>query len=87
MPARVSDLAAGDRIRVERELRDFDGRQIAVGTELVLAETSYFPYDDGHTLKLEQGAVIRLSGNVPDPLAVIENPGDAYFVRVMKGSR
>jgi hypothetical protein len=78
----LSELAAGDRIRILREFRDFDGRRIAAGTDLVLVDRTYFPYDDGHTLRFDDGAVIRLSGDVPAERAVITNAGDTYFVRV-----
>ena len=82
MPTTISDLAAGDRIRILQEFRDFDGRRIAAGTELVLAGRTYFAHDDGHTLTFEDGAVIRLSGDVPAERAVIMNAGDTYFVRL-----
>jgi hypothetical protein len=78
----IWEIAVGDRIRIMREFRDFDGRRVAAGTELVLADKDYFPYDCGHTLTFEGGAVIRLSGDVPDELAVITNADDTYFVQV-----
>jgi hypothetical protein len=75
-------LAEGDRVRVVRDFQDFDGQRIALGRELVLLEKSYVPYDAGFTLKFAGGVVVRLSGDVPEQRAVVDNENDAYFVRV-----
>jgi hypothetical protein len=82
MSTSVWDLAEGDRVRIVRDFEDFNRQRILAGRELVLSGKEYFPHDCGHTLAFEGNVVIRLSGDVPAQLAVIENADDAYFVRV-----
>ncbi len=81
MSASVHDLTRGDRVRIVRDFEDYDRQRIRAGRELVLVDKEYFPHDAGHTLTFEGNMVIRLSGDVPAQLAVIENAGDGYFVR------
>ena len=82
MPTSIWDLAQGDRVRVVRDFEDFNRQRIVAGRELTLVDDSYFPHDSAHTLTFEGNVVIRLSGDIPAQLAVIENAGDAYFVRI-----
>jgi hypothetical protein len=78
----IWDLAEGDRIRVVRDFEDFNRQRVVAGRELVLVDKSYVPYDSACTLTFEGNVVIRLSGDIPAQLAVIENAGDGYFVRI-----
>jgi hypothetical protein len=78
------NIAQGDRIRIVRAFEDFDGQRIEVGRELELAGVSTFPYDAGFTLTFVGGVVIRLSGNYADQREVLDNAGDAYFVRIAR---
>ena len=75
---RISALDKGDRIRIKREFRDYDGQKFDVGQELDYFDRNYFPYDAGHTLYFAQ-AVIRLTENSDEDLLIIENEGEEYF--------
>ena len=69
---------AGLTLRVARGFTDYDGQRVAAGDVLHVRKSSYFHYDDGHTLTFLE-RVIRLSGNSPDGRAVIDNSGNSYF--------
>jgi len=84
MSTSVYDLRAGDRVRIVRDFEDYNRQRIQAGRELVLVDMGYFPHDSGHTLTFEGNTVVRLSGDVAAQLAVIENAGDVYFVRLAR---
>jgi hypothetical protein len=75
---RISALDKGDRIRIKREFRDYDGQNFEAGRELDYFDRNYFPYDAGHILYFAQ-AVIRLSENGDEDLLIVENEGEEYF--------
>jgi hypothetical protein len=75
----VYDLEPGARIRIKRTFRDFDGAGHAAGRELRLVQHDVFPYQEGHTLKFDDGTVVRLSCDDPDNTLIMDNAGDTYW--------
>lgn len=73
----LRDLTAGMRYRVLRTFVDFDGDDVAAGTELTFVAMSYFPYDGGYTLQFV-GRTVRVAEIDPVSCRVIEQPG-AHF--------
>ena len=83
MPDSPDDLTvykfqAGMTIRVVQSFVDYDGQEIQEGEILHLLETSYFPYESGHTLTFAE-KTIRLAGIIDDEQLIIQNDGNAWF--------
>ena len=57
MYSQLNDLVAGDKIRVIKEFKDFDGKAIPVDSIWTFKEYSYFPYDGGYTLYFDEGTM------------------------------
>ena len=74
----VYKFRAGMTIRVMQTFVDYDGQKIREGEVLHLLDTSYFPYDSGHTLKFAE-KTIRLAGIDDHQQVIIENRGNAWF--------
>ncbi|NJM25508.1 MAG: DUF3601 domain-containing protein [Bacteroidia bacterium] len=73
----LSDLRQGDRIKVIRGFKDFDGDEIKPDTVWTFVSYNYFPYDDGYTFTFDEG-VIRLAGIDERNVLVLEN-APQYF--------
>lgn len=76
---RVVDLEPGMRVRIKRAFRDHDGREHAPAGPRVLVSHDIFAHDDGHTLRFDDGATIRLSGDDPRTEAVFFDHADVYW--------
>ncbi len=74
----LSDLKAGQRIKVTQEFLDFDGQKIAVDSQWTFREYNYFPYDGGYTFYFEEG-VIRLA-EIDDANNAVLNSFSSYFI-------
>lgn len=77
MYSHMTDLMAGDRLRVIHPFKDFDGNSIGEGTVWTFISYSYFPYDEGYTFTFHEG-VIRLAGIDDGNVEVLEN-ASRYF--------
>jgi hypothetical protein len=75
-------LEAGDRIRIVREFRDFDGRTVESGQDLLLTKKEFFPHDGGMTLSFEGGLIVRLCENEAADEIVMVNAEQAFFVKI-----
>ncbi|ABF42678.1 hypothetical protein Acid345_3677 [Candidatus Koribacter versatilis Ellin345] len=64
-------------VRVAKAFRDYDDQTVGPGEILHVADVSFFPYDDGSTIRAEK--TIRLSGNVDENARIIDNPANEYF--------
>lgn len=63
-------LRPGRLYRVARAFTDFDGRLRGEGELHRFLEHSWFPYDDGLTLRMD-GDTIRLCGLEPEQAAIM----------------
>jgi Domain of unknown function (DUF3601) len=54
-PIYLDALNEGQRIRVIKTFKDFDGTEIKEGSEWTFQRSSYFPYDGGHTFYFKEG--------------------------------
>lgn len=73
----LSDLKAGERIKVTQEFLDFDGQKIAIDSQWTFKEYTYFPYDGGYTFYFDQG-VIHLA-EVDDMNSIVLNSFSGFF--------
>lgn len=73
----LSDLKAGQRIKVTQEFLDFGGQKIAVDSQWTFKEYTYFPYDGGYTFYFDQG-VIRLA-EIDDMNSIVLNSFSSFF--------
>jgi hypothetical protein len=60
MVTHLSDLTAGQKIKVIKEFIDFDRNPISVGRIFTFNCYDYFPYDGGYTFQFEE-VTIRLA--------------------------
>lgn len=72
-------LKPGDRIRILRTFRDFDGVEFAAGREFVLQAHDVFFYYAGHTFRFADGTVLRLSGDWPENAAILQDRDDVHW--------
>jgi hypothetical protein len=75
----LTELQPGDRIRVTRGFRDFDGVEWAEGQTLEYVDYSYFPYDGGYTFRFVE-ATLRLAYLDDENDRVLRSP-EEYFAR------
>jgi Domain of unknown function (DUF3601) len=75
---RLSELKAGQQIKVTQAFLDFDGQKIAVDSQWTFREYNYFPYDGGYTFYFEKG-IIRLA-EIDDMNSLVLNSFASYFV-------
>ena len=80
---RIYGLKRGARIRVKKNFLDFDGSEVKAGWDMVLRDYDVFPYEDGHTLTFFNGRVIRLSGNEPANVPMMDDVDDEYWELVL----
>jgi hypothetical protein len=73
----LSDLKAGQRIKVTQEFLDFDGQKIAVDSQWTFKEYTYFPYDGGYTFYFNEG-VMRLA-EIDDANSMVLNSFSSFF--------
>lgn len=52
------DLKEGQKINVIKAFKDFDGTEFKVGSLWIFIDSSYFPYDGGHTLNFKEGTLM-----------------------------
>jgi hypothetical protein len=76
---RVWDLKPGVRVLFVQPFKDFDGQLVPVGARTVLSH-DVFPYDDGHTLRFDDGLVVRLSSLDEGNEAVMRDDAGAWWV-------
>jgi hypothetical protein len=74
----VWDFSPGLVVRVCQDFTDYDGQVIHAGEVLHFLDSSYFPYESGHTLRFAE-KTIRLAGIVDEHEPIIANPGNAWF--------
>jgi hypothetical protein len=74
----VYKFQPGMTIRILKPFKDYDGQEIQAGEVLHLLETSYFPYESGHTLTFAE-KTIRLSGDVGEEWVIIANVHNAWY--------
>lgn len=65
-------------VRVCQDFRDYDGQEIHAGEVLHFLDSSYFPYESGHTLIFAE-KTIRLAGIVDEHEPIIANTANAWF--------
>jgi Domain of unknown function (DUF3601) len=73
----LSDLKQGQRIKVIREFKDFDGDPIPLNSEWTFIKSTYFAYDGGYTFTFKEGG-IRLAEIDPDNQNVL-NSFSSFF--------
>ena len=71
------DLKEGQRIKVIRTFKDFDGDTIPVDSQWTFIKSTYFAYDGGYTFTFKEGG-IRLAEIDPDNQAVL-NSFSSFF--------
>ena len=79
----LSDLVRGDKIKVIKEFKDFDGQIVAKGSEWTFIEYSYFHYDGGYTFVFKEGEM-RMAEVSPEDYYVVRHASE-YFVLVERG--
>jgi len=79
----VWQFTAGLVVRVRRDFTDYDGQVIRADEILHFQDSSYFPYDSGHTLHFAE-KTIRLAGLVEEHEPIIANHGNSWF-EVLRG--
>lgn len=84
MLVNILSLQPGDRVRLRRTFRDFDGATHVEGTELVLGSRDYFPHDGGYTFRFADGTMIRLAENDPSSLPVLADRDGVFFERAAR---
>ena len=75
----VAGMVPGHRYRVGRTFTDHVGQVVAAGRRMTFRTCEFFPHDDGHILRFDEGEV-RLTGLVDDQADVLLNRDGAYFV-------
>ncbi len=76
----LNELIQGDRIRVIKDFKDFDGEAIPSGSEWTFKEYTYFPYDGGYTFYFEEGTM-RMAEISPEDSYVLSHASE-YFILI-----
>jgi len=73
-------LVEGDKIRVIKDFKDFDGEDVLLGSEWTFKEYTYFAYDGGFTFCFEEG-VMRMAEISPEDNYVLTHARE-YFILI-----
>jgi hypothetical protein len=77
MISNLTDLTAGQKIKVIQSFLDFDRDKVEEGTEWTFIKYSYFPYDGGYTFEFQEGGM-RFAEIDPDSYRVMQS-ASSYF--------
>lgn len=76
----LTDLKAGQRIKVIQEFADFDGDVIPLNSQWTFKQYHYFPYDGGYTFDFNEG-IIRLA-EIDDANRQVLSQFNTYFTLI-----